>query len=409
MFKDRFGGWFSPDKFTSGVVIFCGLAAFSCAAKDSSVSEPMAGTVRQDMNEVYESTRRIYAKLWDREQFLAKNSEQSIQSDLDRLSKGFHSVERDVPIEQFEPGFRVVLQAQQELLGDAASRFRDGKKDYVMWRLRGMTGNCVACHSRVGVPVDFAGADPGSGRGTAEQVLGRGEFLTATRQFEKARGHLLGVVRGTDGINYDSETKLEALKLYLVSSVRVKSDFSQAAADLEGLISKGQIDPLHVDLVKGWSVQLRELGKYETMKPLAASRFLLKPVMKSSSEDEDVSYLVRTLNATRLLHAHLLTPLSQVEHRQAQFLLAAAYYHLPIRQFDVLRGMLLEQAIRENPRTAEARSAFEMYKALTELNATGSIGLNLEKEDIERINELRRIAFGPGQLVIPDTGLDLNQ
>lgn len=396
----------------NGFVLTCAVAAgffASCHSSTQQAPEPEVGSVKQDMNAVYDSAQRIYAKLWDRERFIDMASANEIQSDLDRLSNGFHRVERDFPIEQFEPGFRVILQAQQELLADAAARFRAGKKDYVMWRLRGMTGNCVACHSRVGVPMDFAGVDPGSGRGSSQEVLGRGEFLTATRQFDRAREHLLGVVRGKDGISYDSETKFEALQLYLVSAVRVKADYSRAAADFDTVLQEGQIPDERKDIVRSWIEQLGKLAKFDSLPPIKAAEELLRPLIGSDNNELDQQYLVQSLAASRILHTYLLTALPQEQHRHAQYLLAVAYFHLTLRQFEVFQLMLLEQVIRENPRSAEAHHAFELFKARTESNASGPAGMSVEQEDLAKLQELRGIAYGGKVLVVPDTGIDLNQ
>ena len=359
------------------------------------------------MNGIYTAARQVYGSIWDREKFLAPASSKQMSADLKTLADGFHKAELDIPIEQFEPGLRVILQVQQELLRDASARFNEGKKDYVMWRLRGMMSNCVACHSRAGVVTDFAGEDPGPGNGSAAAALNRGEFLLATRQFEKAREQLLKVA-DTSELGYESDTRYQALQLYLISAVRVNGDTKRAAADLEVTLAAKHLNNEHREIVRIWIHQLHEITAQKNLEPLDAAGILLKPVMKSDQERSDEENLVKSLRASTLLHSYLLSQLPEAKHRRGQFLLAAAYYHIPLPQFEVFQTLLLEQVIRENPHTPEARSAFEMFKAKTELLASGAAGLSLEPDDISKLADLRRLAEGSPQLVVPDSGVNLN-
>ena len=55
------------------------------------------------------------------------------------------------------------------------------------------------------------------------------------------------------------------------------------------------------------------------------------------------------------------------------------------------------------PNTPEAQKAFVMYQEYIEFMNSGSGGVHLEREDMERLRELRHLAFGKPELVIPDT------
>jgi hypothetical protein len=100
------------------------------------------------------------------------------------------------------------------------------------------------------------------------------------------------------------------------------------------------------------------------------------------------------------LHEHLSRGLAPAERKQALFLLASAYYHIPIVTFEPQQELYLEMVIREYPHTYQAERSFQMYQERAAEVAAGSGGVHLEPEVTQKLAELSELA----RRVVPAKG-----
>lgn len=371
--------------------------------------EPHPNDIQPEMRNIYSVVSELYSYAWSPKRFRDSKSEVKIQKLLDRLAEDFHRVEVKAPLPSFEPGFRITLQTQQDLIRDARTRFTEGKKDYANWRLRGLMTNCIACHSRYQVPIDFIGDIPSSEDTSAEGHIARAEFLFSTRQFDESKKHLLDIIEAVDKAEAGWCYAFQALQLLLLIEVRVKDNSLKAAATLQHILERSRLTPYGKEILQAWIEDLEELAHQEALSgqrpetlPLNRARALLAPVWKTSSIQDDDRHLVTTLKATSLLHPLLQQQLPAEDRRKATFLLSLAYYHLQIASFDTLKALYLEQCIREFPQTDEAQRAYLLYVDLIESMSMGSAGLFLETDQQQKLRQLRSLAFGTPPLILQD-------
>ena len=365
------------------------LAALGLGCK----AHPQPTSIKLEMLDAYQTSAELYRYVWAPSRFKKPEAHDKLLALLDRLASDFHRIEKVSPALLAEPGFKIALQTNQEMLKDIRDRFASGNKDYANWRLRGLTSNCLACHSRHEVKTDFLGELPTSPDESFEDKLAAGEFLFATRQFDKASNSLLALAHSISGTSSGSALAMRALKLWLVIEVRVKDRFSSSAKSLDDLMKTGELSVTDLDTLRRWSEELKKLAKEPSSKNAVqdASR-LLDEVKDNSSIESDEQNLVQTLRATTLLHGYLEGDRTSAERQTPTYLLALAYSHLPISVFDGFRELYLEQCIREFPGTAEAQAALKIYKQNLEIENSGSGGLHLDDESKAKLDELTKLA-----------------
>ena len=390
--------------YVSAVLLLCVLLAAGCSTDKKKKTAAMIGG---DMLDAYKSADELYTYVWTPEMFREKQNEKKIEGLLDRLIVDFHNVEKRAPVEAFEPGFRIALAAQQNTLSDVRKRFSAGQKDYANWRLRGLSRNCIACHSRFGSSKSILGSPPRVRADSIEGRLAAAEFLVASRQFDKGSDALYKL--GSDLLlsrsgSYDA---FEALKLWLVVEVRVKRRSEYSIERLNSLLESRDIPLGKAELLREWIADLKR-PRVETQssndKNIAAARKLLAPVINEQTIEEKESHLVATLNASAVLHDALEGMLSKEKKKEATYLLAVAYDNMPIQSLDVFAPMYLEQCIREFPATKEAQLAFRRLKLRTEVEGTGSGGTHLDSNQKSALQELKQLAFGEQGASMSDAG-----
>lgn len=391
------------------LVLFLGVLFLpSLGCKPSSGVQP---ELRREMLDAYAASRGLFRYVWNPEQFGDKKNQRTIAALLERLGQDFHRV-GDLEVAQSrDPGFQVTLLTNQQILSDSQKAIQEGNTAYAAWRLRGLAAQCVACHTRYDARIDFIGDAPIAESPSAQARLAAAEFLLASRQFDKASEELFKIAQDYAGIPEVSFEGIEALKLWLLVEVRAKNRPQYAAKLLAELLQNAKFSPDHGSILHAWIQQLEQLwaekkSRLRSPDPIELANELLRPVAAGDSVMQDEKNLVRTLKATALLHQVLETELTVDMRRQATFLLALAYQHVPIPSMEVFRQLYLEQCIREFPGTEEAKKSYILLETYLEEQSSGSGGLHYDDSDLARLGELRRIAFGAGRNVLRETLLN---
>ena len=346
------------------------------------------------MLDAYQAADQLYAYVWTPSMFRSEEYEDRILSLIDRMIEDFHDIEQRASSREADPGFEIALLAQQSMLSDIRSRFVANEKDYANWRLRGLSRNCISCHSRFSAPREFLGAPPRVQRSSREARFAGAEFLLASRQFTRASDELFRLAQEFAQVPSGASDAFEVLKLWLVVQVRVENSPSAASSKLTSLLSSGAFTLEQEEAVQEWIEELKGLAQIDESAPLLASHELLDPIVGESSLHTQEQHLVSTLRATSILHRYLEQAKNTDARREATYRLAVAYSHLPIRSLEVFAPLYLEQCIREFPRTNEAEGAFLLYRERVHLMNSGSGGLHLSKEQEEKLSELEQLAFG---------------
>lgn len=356
---------------------------------------PDTAKFRSEMLDAYQASQSLFPYAWTPSAFSSPSSESTIMGLLQRLSHDFHQIERSAHQHSGDPGFRIALMMQQDMLVDIHNRFATGDKLSANKRLRALSANCITCHTRYSVGTDFLGGEPPWTGSTFEDQLAAADYLLASRQFDRAGDGYRMVAETVGAVPAGSAQAMVALKSWLVIQVRVKNAADDAADLLSASLEQLQLNQQNRQTVEEWIKQLRiPLPEDPAKSPLLRAGELLRPTIVDFSSNNDEQNLVQTLRATAILHRYLEGAPDSDERRKAEFVLALAYTHIPIPSFEVQRELYLEQCIRNYPGSKEAKNAFLLYQNLIADRATESSGNKLDAESQKKLVELKEIAVG---------------
>ena len=361
-------------------------------------SQPQEPTLRAKMLGVQSTVHLLYSYAWDSKKFQDPKHHDEILKLLSELSRDLHKIERSGSIEQLEPGFRVILARQRDMTADIRYSFAKGRKLRAERELRALASNCIACHSRYQVASNYFGPPPPQAPETLENQLAAGEYLFATRQFDRAIDHFSSFIKSSTADSQQfSQYVNEALRLWLLIAVRVKKEPNLAASELSSLLAGSGLNRQQRELIKLWIEDLRKLG--ENRRPshglLIEAKNLLGADIHKNTADQDDKAMVRTLRATSILHNLLRGRLDEETRKEATYLLSVAYNHLPIDLLDSLREAMLEEVIVSYPGSREAQSAFTMYsKYKKQVYGAEDEEIPLSPPAKRRFEELRDLAGG---------------
>lgn len=354
----------------------------------SPLSSPAQDNVQVEMQGVLRTYLSLQRYLADQDAFLKKENDSKISNLLREFTDSFHKVE-SLP-GKFKLDTLLVSNAAltEDLIKDATNRFKEGKKTYALSRLRTVSNQCVTCHSRYEVPVDFAvsGIDI-----AALDPFARGEFYFATRQFEKARKAFLEIALDKN----EKLTRMDALRKWLLVMTRVHPDPKEALRDLKRVQEVGGFPKSDEIEVGDWLNALADWAKERGGKdqPITKAESLIRKGMDKELPLSGTSGVVELLRGTSLLHK-LLESKDAGSRQRALFLLASAYSSLPPMLAPELPEVLLEECIRAYPGTKDAEGAFKLYKEIVTRDYTGSAGTNIPSDVEAEISELQGLAYG---------------
>jgi hypothetical protein len=373
------------------------LFPFAVFSQDNERDVPLERReVKDNMARVFNAYNRLQPFLLEKSQFVEKENEKSIVEIIDTLAGGFHRVEDVQQRYSQEPGFVATLHEMTELLSDARRRFTSGKKDYAFWRLRTISNYCVTCHTRYEVRTDFAPASLDTSNMSAFE---RGQYYTATRQFDKAKQAFLLASQEQGG----EFSRMDALRKWLVIATRVNPDPHQSVKELTTLRRNVKLSQFEEEEVLGWLNSFRRWQNETQVKvpELRTAEHLVQQGSRLNETNASGKGTVELLRATSILHKiqEEFAPGQGRSRAYVLYLLGMAYKALPFTMIDELPELFLEDAIREAPDTDVARHAYNAYREIVTLGFTGSSGTAIPADVKRDLRELHSLSHGEGKKV----------
>lgn len=379
----------------------------ACGTKEKNADKDTQSLI-PGMRKAYGNVFELYSYAWDEESFFSKKSEPEITRLLKSLGENFHEIDDQSGMRALEPGFKITLAQQQDLISELQAQFKRGNKDYVQWRLRGLAQNCISCHTQIQDSTKFFTSMPKDKRDSRsfEKRSSEAEFLLATRQFKSAAKSFLSLAKDLIDERAEEIKISYALKHWLLTQVRVIRNKERVLKELAKLIKSTDYDVGLNEVLINWKNDLGYLELNNQLNPAQCTSkadSYLKPYAKIVTFKVQDERLVKTLYFTSCLHQTLQEQIDTSTRKKALFLLAVAYDRMPISFFELNRELYSEQVILEYPQTVEAEIAFELFQERVFVSNTGSGGLHLDLDQQQRLKKLRSLAYGEDQSTLDDS------
>lgn len=365
-----------------------GVCAFFYAC---SVFQSDRDQLQVKMIDAYQSSAKLFSYVWNPKLFMEKSSEPHVKKLLKNLSRDFHNIDNVKGISE-DPGFEIALDAQNRLLNDIIDRFEDGNKEYAWWKLKGVTHNCVACHSRFSSNTDFIGINVQPADTSFEARLAAAEFLIASRQFSKADQELIMLAENLSQFDSSVSFSMEVLRLWLLVHVRVHETYHGAAVELSKIKDSGKFIEEQKNVLSSWIIDLQTLQaekRFNFKNSIDEVVSLLGDLESERTFDQDDRSFVKTARASALLHTFALGDVDKDEKPMLLLLLGASYQRMTIPSLKSLAPLYFEECIRSYPKSAAAKTAFQLFSWEFSFSHTGSGGEQLDDDDSILINELK--------------------
>jgi hypothetical protein len=349
--------------------------------------------LQKQMRDAYLISAKLFSYVWNPTLFMDPATEKEVSRLLLRMKDDFHKIDSS---DGKDPGFIIALGAQNRLIEDIVQRFDEGNKEYAWWKLKGVTHNCVACHSRFNSRTDFIGVDVIASDVTFESKIAAAEFLIASRQFSKASKELYRLAESLSNLEGGNSYAVQVLRLWLLVQVRVQESYHGAASELARIKDSGDFSVEQDTLISKWIIDLQGVQSEKAFvikDPLHEAEMLLGALIEDRTFAMDDEGLVKTVRAGAILHQFSLGDTGKSKKAKLLMLLGVSYQRLTIPSLKALSPVYFEQCIREFPGTEESKIAYALYEKDFELLHTGSGGSHISEDEVKLLKELRKVAF----------------
>jgi hypothetical protein len=375
------------------------LLAVSCSNEEKSLN--IETNLNQTMQSVQNTARKLFLYTWTTEDSLSDSDSKEVLKLVKELRTDFHKIDNDKTSKSQEIGFKSILNQQNKLLAEIQDNLENKNYEYAKWKLKGITHNCFMCHSRVPALQDKISQKIVINDSTFESRIAEIEYLVASRQFSKAEHDLYNLASDLSKNEFSQSSSLDSLRLWILLQVRVRGDFVKASHNLATILNDGKFSIENKIILNHWISDLIKISQEnftqerytntssdEKLKLIVE---LLGATDRKNTENEDDLNLVRSIFASSLLHQLHYEASDIKKTQQILALLGISYSRINIPSLKSLSPNYYTECIEILPKTKWAKICFKNWEKDFEYLHTGSSGLRLTKEDLEKINHLKSL------------------
>lgn len=328
------------------------------------------------------------------ERFSDPRNRDRIKALVGQLRQNAHAIpERMI---QTNPGQAAIGRLFGEYLGDAQRSLDAGSASYSRNKIRTATGFCMECHTSLK-------AEPGFIR-TEKSLMAsmndfdKAEFFAATRQFELAIREYRKLFERPLKTEEDRIRFAHAVRGALSISVRVLQNPALTVEILDQVSKTQGLPSFLSENVRQWESDARAWALEGPIKAKTAgeclrlAQKLLERVESKQAYPADHSMDLSLLRAVGYAQEALAKNPANVDKARAFYVLGAANSVLADPLLWDLDEVYFESCIREVPHTPTARQCFDRFAQEVYFDYSGSAGLDLPEEDLERMVRLRELS-----------------
>jgi hypothetical protein len=353
------------------------------------------------MQELYQTLAGLTADVTSDARFEARANRGRIDSSARKLMDLAHDLTRKgMAAPDSDPSIKLLAGAFQEQTRMAYIALKQGNRDYARGLLSGISGYCIACHTRNSAGPSF-GSLPLAPDTRATGLTDQGRFFAATRQFDRAFAAFSQVVSDPVAPVTRSLDWTRSLRYALAIAVRVKRDPDVALALVDQVLAAKNAPFFVKQDAKLWRASI-ELWKKELPRRIESeeglyleAQRLTAAAREAQKYPSDRSADVIYLRASAVLHELLQTAPEGRYTNQALLLAGVCYEVLAPASLEDLHELYYEACVKRASGTPIADACYQRYEQSVYLGYTGSAGTDLPAEVRQKLERLRTTAIAP--------------
>lgn len=372
--------------------------------KKTAQSTHSSGSWSQKMQSLSKTLAELMTDLSSDTRFETPANKKKIEEHAKTLSKLAHDLnKKGMNKPDLDPSVVMLSQVFSDEADHAYQELKRGHRSYARDRLRSLSGYCIACHTRTQSGPQFSNLPLNP---TTEKLstIEKGEFFTATRQFDRALQEFQGIVEDELAPARGSIEWERAARYALAIAVRVKKDPNFALGIVDRIIASKNAPYFFKQNAHEWKKSIQDWMNEATRKAQTEEGYraeamrLLTEAHKLQKYPMDRSGDVAYLRASAAIHEWMQLAPSNKNTNEA-FLMAGICYEVlgPINLGE-LHEMYYEACVRQAPHTPTAEVCYQRYEQSIYAGYTGSGGTHLPSEIKSKVTNLESLAHPTPQI-----------
>lgn len=337
----------------------------------------------------------------DPQNFVGSQNEakvEKVERDLKKLIDSSKQINHDPMLTKRDPTLRFVAAAFNEDLRRAQEAFAMGKREYARYTLMNVTSYCIECHTRTSSGPSFQTPEIEKAL-TGLGGLERGEYLLATRQFDRALMEFEKIMKSElseDGNLFQLD---RAVRYSLAVSIKFLKSPQKALSIVKAVENAPKAPYYLKQSARSWE---SAINSWIAEKPatsssgavlLANSRRLVDQGRLLTGASADRGGDVHFLRALSDLHLVLSVPQKADILGEALYLMGVAYENVRDLSVWSLHENYFESCIRQVPGTRWSSQCYRRLEESVLAGFTGSSGTRLPMDAQLRLSELKKLAL----------------
>lgn len=367
-----------------------------------SVSTQNPKTFNGSMKDLQQVLTQLLPIAADPAQFNAPENKKLIDEDVNKLVLLSKNVTHSPAVALKDPSVTFISKAFAQDLDKIDESLAAGKREFARYNLINVTGYCIECHTRTSTGPSFR--SPGLEQ-TLKKLSGleRGEFLLATRQFDASLKEFSSFIDKRLEQKNDFFSLDKAVRYSLSVTVKYLKDPKKSLAIVEKIKKASGIPYYLKQNALGWEAAIQDWMKEKPSRnhspeaTLARVRDWIAKGQQMQVGMVDRGGDIYFLRALSDLHLLLGGKLKPAQMGEALYLTGLSYESVRDLSNYPLHENYYETCIRKDPHTSWSQKCYKRYEESVYFGYTGSSGVRLPEDEAKRLQDLRALAFPPGE------------
>lgn len=330
--------------------------------------------------------------LADQKKYADPKNDSFIKSQLKEIVVISKKLNADSDMMKQDPSMRLINTQFEEEINRSLNTFELGLKDYSRFTLKNSTSYCIQCHTRTNYGPAFSGKEFNS---TLAQLpaLERGEFLSATRNFDAAMKEFESILNESPEKTSFSLWE-KATRNSLSIAVKFKQDPDQALGIVNKIISSKKAPKYLNDYAIHWKNSILSWKKEAAPTSLDFNNQLkLSAHLVKAGQVKQANYRhagdIEFLRATAILHNILGESKNNSQKAEIYWLLGESYDSLTDLDFWQMTEGFYEHCIDALPNSKTSAKCFKKYEDKITMGYTGTAGTDIPAELQQTLKQYR--------------------